>query len=213
MHQLYKYSFTIKKTECKDTQNNPCPDAIVAELKRYIGSNLITFKPEEVISKIMGSSIQYDNFNLAKKLPGTLSGTLQVSEEVALLETSTTSAYLVVLENLAVSDSTDEAILNIPLVKVESSPQITIGEKLTDLRILGGLKLLTYLQSNYVAFKDFTIATDSAHILTPQKSKVLFDTEKDFSRQLQSLQIIVQSELETPPSEIDLRYDKPILRD
>lgn len=208
---FYHYLFVIVKINCLTQQQQTCPTPVTTELDLNRGRNLLFLDTDQLEEKITASSVAHLNFEIVPALPGTLNARLEIADELAQISVSTTSANLVVLENYGIV-TLGESSSALPVLDVEQAPPLEIGQVVDDERLLGALRLLKVLKSELLGFRRYTVATDSARIVLKNDQIALFDTTSDLDRQLRVLQIIMNEELDPAPIEIDVRFEKPIIR-
>lgn len=212
LSHLYQYLFTITQIDCHTLKGSACPEAVQAELNQLQGENLVFVNFPVITQKIIHSSIEFEKLVLFKSLPGKVSANLSQAYPIAQVQLASHSAYLVVLDNFGIINSSDSLNPDLPLIEVEAATDITLGELIHDKQLLASLRLVRELDRNFLKNERILVATDSTKVNFSQDATVLFNPQADIQKQIHLYQIINNSQLDPVPSEIDVRFDKPIIR-
>ena len=199
--------FILKIENIEITEGKGCIDESAIEAQ-FRGKNILTVTSRQAQSTITDTYKCAKNVTVQKKYPSTL--IITVESDRPLVKVGDKNIYLTqngfVLEN--------QNLGNLPAIFFDKEPELKIGEKIEDDTIVYCLSLISQIGKT-----DFV--TTSVRILNPamisvynrENQAVIFTSEKDASRQVDSLQLIL-SESRIDPSKIgkiDLRFAKPVI--
>jgi len=199
--------FLFKIENIEVTEGKGCVDesAIIMQFK---GKNIFTVTSRQAQSTLTDTYKCAKNVTVQKKYPSTL--IITVESDRPLVKVGDKNIYITengfVLEN--------QNLGNLPAIFFDKEPELKIGEKIEDDTIVYCLSLISQIGKT-----DFV--TTSVRILNPamisvynrENQVVIFTSEKDTNRQVDSLQLIL-SESRIDPSKIekiDLRFAKPVI--
>ena len=199
--------FLFKIENIEVTEGKGCVDesAIIMQFK---GKNIFTVTSRQAQSTLTDTYKCAKNVTVQKKYPSTLIITVESGRP--LVKVGDKNIYITengfVLEN--------QNLGNLPAIFFDKEPELKIGEKIEDDTIVYCLSLISQIGKT-----DFV--TTSVRILNPamisvynrENQVVIFTSEKDTNRQVDSLQLIL-SESRIDPSKIekiDLRFAKPVI--
>ena len=199
--------FLFKIENIEVTEGKGCVDesAIIMQFK---GKNIFTVTSRQAQSTLTDTYKCAKNVTVQKKYPSTL--IITVESDRPLVKVGDKNIYITengfVLEN--------QNLGNLPAIFFDKEPELKIGKKIEDDTIVYCLSLISQIGKT-----DFV--TTSVRILNPamisvynrENQVVIFTSEKDTNRQVDSLQLIL-SESRIDPSKIgkiDLRFAKPVI--
>ena len=199
--------FLFKIENIEVTEGKGCVDesAIIMQFK---GKNIFTVTSRQAQSTLTDTYKCAKNVTVQKKYPSML--IITVESDRPLVKVGDKNIYITengfVLEN--------QNLGNLPAIFFDKEPELKIGKKIEDDTIVYCLSLISQIGKT-----DFV--TTSVRILNPamisvynrENQVVIFTSEKDTNRQVDSLQLIL-SESRIDPSKIekiDLRFAKPVI--
>jgi cell division septal protein FtsQ len=203
--------FTIQSISCKK-DSAECGEQIMAELNKFLGSSLLTFRSEKLVEKLKQADPAIDEVLINTRLPNQLFANIRSRRPEALLKTQTSSNALIADASgmvFAIAKPEDSWF---PTIEAETLGDLSIGQKINDSTILSSIKLATTLREYFIPFQKIQVATDGLHVVLKNEQKALFPINADFSSEVSSLQrILSQVTIEDKPITIDLRTKKPVV--
>lgn len=201
--------FSIKKIE------------IVSDKKDFIGiqelkkSNLIFISEKEIKELIFKKNPSADKVGIEKKYPATLVLKINIEKPVVNLVTSQGYFYLSSQgEILSKSKTSDNKIPIINYYQKLNFQSYQSGDFLTFKDIKSTLYLIKEVSDLNINIDNVDINGVNMILFNLDDKKIIFSSEKDTKLQVYQLQQIVrQFKVEGRQfKEIDLRYDKPVVR-
>jgi hypothetical protein len=206
--------FRLRRVDCQNQANQPCDPNVVAELKSHLGRSIFTIPGKDITAKIEAANPAYQQVIITAKLPDLLTVRMVDREEYALLKSASTSAALVINQNLLVVAKSIAPPTGTFLVISDRALQVGVGDYLSDQALVAAFSLGRLLTKAYIPTQYFNLVTpDYLLVLLADGKQAVFSTTLDLSRQVTSLQLILQkATIQKEPRVIDLRFDKPVLK-
>ena len=199
--------FLFKIENIEVTEGKGCVDesAIIMQFK---GKNIFTVTSRQAQSTLTDTYKCAKNVTVQKKYPSTL--IITVESDRPLVKVGDKNIYITengfVLEN--------QNLGNLPAIFFDKEPELKIGEKIEDDTIVYCLSLISQIgKTDFVATSIRIVNPAMISVYNRENQVVIFTSEKDASRQVDSLQLIL-SESRIDPSKIekiDLRFAKPVI--
>lgn len=195
--------------------NNPCSDAqIIAEINKYIGSNLITLKDGELKSKLMDGNKAIKDISITKKLPNLLVVEITpTSPAVAIQVINNKNEWVVLNNNLVVTNivNTDP---NLPTIIIDSSQQVQIGLPIADPDVAETILLARKITEQFIDVERIELSDKTITLTFDSGIYALLTTIKDLDDQLITLQAILAQDkiIGSDYIVVDVRFDQPVLK-
>lgn len=206
--------FTIKKLECSlDFQ--PCTSpAVLAELDKLKGQNLLIFSPEPLTARLLQGDFMLRGVELTKRLPHTLTVSLLSVFPAVALQTSDRPNHWITLDQDYKVIALREHDPNVPVLTVTTLPPVLLGQKLQDQALLQALALTVSTTRLSLPVTKVELAPELVIKLTLEGDHLaLLSLDQDPSLPLAILQdLLGDQSLLKSPQEIDLRFAQPVLR-
>ena len=203
----FDYLFIVRQVDCYEAESQ-CESSMQGLADKSLGRNMVLDNFDDLIEQLADSQVDIQEVQMARYLPGKVSYVLQRAEILGIVESSN-SARLVVYSNLYATDSA--TITHPNSIELSYKPQIVSGEKVTDAHLINSFNLLAKINSSYIGYEKFVIATDSAALVLNPDSQVLLDPQKADRSDLLVLQLLLKELKDKLPYLIDLRFDKPTI--
>lgn len=208
-------AFTIRSITCKRGQD-PCQDpAILSELDKYIGTNLLELREDNIQSTIIEGSKTVKSVVIVRRIPNSVEVSLVSTEpRVALKVESETSSWVILDDNLRVIriQSQDP---NLPTVLASQQHQVQIGQRINSEGVGRALELALEISEQFFTVKSIALEGDTVVLVLPGNKKALMTTRKETYDQLIILQAILADDAISQSATyntIDVRFDQPVLK-
>lgn len=207
-------SFRIDQISCLNQDEKECDPVVMAELNRHKGESTFLINTKDIKQKLINANPAYRDINVLAKLPKLLIVTMTDKSEYSNLKVASNSGSFIVDQNLRIVDESTKESGTIFTIIAPEAVQYGVGDQITDPTIIKSYEIARQLKKKYINFENIIITSPTMIIaVLPDGKKVLFTTTKDISRQVTSLQLILSKATITPePREIDVRFDKPVLK-
>lgn len=201
--------FLIKVQIVCRGQNGNCPQSVLEKAETLSGKSYFTVKKD--IRKILDSDILISNYSIQFKLPDVLKVNLSAKEAIFSLKSNLSQKFAMIAEDGVVLDYSDQSSL--PSVLIDSELPL-LGTKI-DGRHKLALELIDGVFKMYqVGYGN--LSGDTLLVDLPGEVRVIFPLiDSDRSILLGSLRLVysnMQKDDGKKYSQIDLRYENPVLR-
>jgi len=199
--------FIFKIENIEVTEGKGCIDesAIKAQFKN---KNIFTVPSGQAQEKIADAYKCAKNVSVQKKYPSTLVITVEVDRP--LVKVGDKNIFF--SENGFVLEGQNQG--NLPTIFFDKEPELRPGEKIEDATAIYSLSLISQIgKTDFVATSIRILNPAMISVYNRESQAVIFTSEKDVGRQVDSLQLIL-SESKIEPSKIekiDLRFAKPVI--
>lgn len=206
---------TIRSITCMRGED-PCQDpAILSELDKYLGTNLLELPEDKIKSAIIEGSKTVKSIAIVRRIPNSVEVTLVSTEpRVALKVESETTSWVVLDDNLRVIRIQFEDP-NLPTVLASQQHQVQIGQKINSEGVQGALELALEISEQFFTVQSISLEGDTVVLVLPSNKKALMTTRKKTYDQLIMLQAILADDAisqSTTYNTIDVRFDQPVLK-
>ena len=202
---LSAFLFKIKNTEVREGKGCIDESAIKAQ---FAGKNIFTVSSKQIQGIIADAYKCAKNVSVQKKYPSTLVITVDVDRP--LVKVGDKDIYLT--ENGFVLENQNQG--NLPTIFFDKEPELRPGEKIEEDTVVFALSLISQIgKTEFVATSIRVLNPAMISVYNRESQTVIFTSEKDAGRQVDSLQLIL-SESKIDPSKIekiDLRFAKPVI--
>ncbi len=203
--------FSISTILCTYNER-PCRSEIEIELSQIKGKNILVFRDQPLIDKLHKADVTINEITVAHKLPNTISVTMVGRNKSITIAAATDSAQLIVDDQLMpyaieATKSAEAKIIS------SHATNIVLGRQITDPLLSKAVLLAQVLDNYFVPFR--TIIAEDYHLEVnlANGTQAIFPTDGNFPQLVTSLQLILrESTIQPPPSEVDLRFAKPVFR-
>ncbi len=204
-------TFNIKHILCL-YEDRPCSDAIESELNNFLGKNILTFQAATLEKKLAAADISVRAVSVTPQLPDTLRINLGKRSGIMTLGIATESAKLLVDESQTPFEIEEKSLTPAQIISSRVK-NLSLGEPIKDKLLLSAISLHQALQDNFVAYKLITADENLLSVDLIDGQIALFNPAGDMEKTAASLQLILrEATIQPKPREIDLRFDKPVLR-
>jgi len=197
--------FKIKNIEVPEGKG--CIDESAIK-EQFVGKNIFTVSSRQAQEKIADAYKCAKNMSVQKKYPSTL--VITVEADRPLVKLGDKNIYIT--ENGLVLEGQNQG--NLPTIFFDKEPELKPGEKIEDDTVVFALSLISQIgKTEFVATSIRILNPAVISVYNRESQAVIFTSEKDAGRQVDSLQLIL-SESKIDPSKIekiDLRFEKPVI--
>lgn len=222
--------WTIKKAECENL-TLPCPNRILFYVKNAtIGKNIIFFKTESLVKKVLSENLSVKEARIRKNLPDKITVEIKNREPIAAIGVQLTlgtekSASESARQEFTISEEVleidEQGIVlakakktDLPIILIDKPLNIEVGQKIMEDKLLKITNIL-YKMKLYLLEPKIVqpFSSKIAKIWLKDNLLVQMSLEKDFKSQLDSLQLILgRAKIEgKKASRLDLQFDKPVI--
>jgi len=211
---VYGPFFRISQVSCTKQAEANCDEEVLAELATHTGQSAFTLQSKPIKTKLEKANPAYQQVAVSVTLPNILTVTMIDSQVYTHLKSATDSATLVVDRNLLVVNKSVTPSPGIYTVISAKANQIGVGDQITDETLVKVFELGSLLKQFYIPFRDIIIKSPAEIVVSLTDGKiVLFTATQDITRQVTSLQLILQKATITKePSVVDMRFNEPVLK-
>lgn len=193
-----------------------CQDPfILAEIEKSKNTNIFKFESETLINKLKSGNKTIKDIEISKKLPSTINiGITSTSPRVALSVETNGNKWIILDDNLRVISTSDQEP-NLPIVLVQATQEIQLGQTIDNDSINEALTLALDITEQFIRVKTIKLDKEIVTLFLPSGKKVLLTTLKDTNKQLLTLQAILADDTimrEETYNIIDVRFDQPVLK-
>jgi cell division septal protein FtsQ len=217
--------WVVKKIDCQ-VNSGGCPPEIWTDLMSLsLGKNIIFFPRQDVIRKIKENHHKIASLKIKKRFPAELLFKLKERKPIVALaieapvETSpgefslTGDFYLTDEEGVIVEKGASSQ--DLPLILLKNDPRLAVGERFNQEEILRTNEILLKMKLRLIEPKlGRILSVGKVEIWLKDNVRVVMSSEKEIDSQLDSLQLILRrAKIEGEQiKEIDLRFDKPVIK-
>src|SRR3989344_6936717 len=199
--------FLLKIEKIEVTEGKGCVDESTIKAQ-FRGKNIITVSSKHAQETIADAYRCAKNVSVQKKYPSML--VVKVEVDRPLVKVGDKNIYLT--ENGFVLEGQNQG--NLPTIFFDKEPELRPGEKIEDATAIYSLSLISQIgKTDFVATSIRILNPAMISVYNRENQAVIFTSEKDAGRQVDSLQLIL-SESKIEPSKIekiDLRFAKPVI--
>lgn len=206
---VYYQPFVISNVICKIESEGECSPEVVKQLSQLQGRLLFSPITDHIIKQTAEDNLLVVN-KVTRNFPHTLE--IEVETETILLQLNCQDSMLSISHRGVVF----QTILSEKLPLVESSPLLC--HKFLDEKILSSdqirafVNIVDVINNNDESMK-FSVTEDDLVILQLSTDQRVLLTQSDFAKQFMTQELIrTQNEVGSQWTELDVRFDKPILR-
>ena len=208
---IFSDLFHIKKILCLHGES-PCSAVVEAELSKFMGKSILTFRADQLERTLRQADIAVESVDVKPKLPHTIQVKLSSRGSTITLSIATSSAVLYVDDQL-VPFKLDETSQKPTQIISDKVKYLSLGEQIIDPVIVSAIRLNRELKDNFISFQNIEALDDRLQVLLKNNTLAIFTINSDFSKTVPSLQYILQEDtIGQRPKQIDLRFNKPVLR-
>lgn len=204
--------FLIEKIECQ-SNGGSCEASLWSGLmSRTGGENLLFLSSEKLVLEVQTKYPEIYKLTLKKKFPKTLSFKVEIRKPAVILLPQDGEGCLVDKDGYFLKKA--EGIFGFPTIESSKKDCSSLGKKVEDKGILKGIEILYESQIRLLEPESGEMTSPRVvEVQYPHSLKVLFSTQKEIARQLDSLQFILdRTKIEgSLPGQVDLRFDKPVI--
>src|SRR3989344_3637032 len=175
---------------------------------QFRGRNIFIVSSKQAEETIVNNYKCVKNVTVQKKYPSTL--LIAVEADRPLVKVGDKDIYLT--ENGFVLENQNQG--NLPTIFFDKEPELRPGEKIEEDTVVFALSLISQIgKTEFVATSIRVLNPAMISVYNRESQTVIFASEKDAGRQVDSLQLIL-SESKIDPSKIekiDLRFAKPVI--
>ncbi len=211
---IYGSIFKISQILCINQDDESCDQYVIAELNNYKGESTFLIHTKDIAIKLGKANPAYQNISVIAKLPNVLEVSLEDEPKYANLKIASNSASLVVDQNYLIVGESPNPSPGLFTIVAPSAVNLGVGDQINDQTLLQTFQIANQLKQHYLSFDHLTM-TSASHIKAtlPDGKSAIFTTTANIPRQVTSLQLILSKATISPePYEIDLRFDKPVLK-
>ncbi len=206
---LFGDTLTIKKIDCY-IDGLPCYSDLNSLFKPLIGERIMFFSGNSIRDSILFDHPQLQTVTFHPQIPDTLGIRIFSRQPIAVLEDLQGNRYLLdeALRIYAQGDKENT-------VKIKTQESVIIGETVVSPALTKAVELELILSRSLVAATLIDVkGYDDITVVMPFGYQVIFSAEKDFTKQVDALQYILNnSKMDTHKQVmIDLRYDNPVVK-
>jgi hypothetical protein len=205
--------FQITSVQC-ELDYEPCQSpALLAELGKYQGQNLIFFDETNLKTRLTSGDFTIRAVTLRRTLPGTLEvSCISVYPVVALSVRGGDGSYLLFDQKLRPIKATTSDP-HIPILYVDTPPVATLGAVLADSIVGAGLTYTRHVFDSLPDVHSVYQQNDTLRVSLKSGQTALLTTAKDLDAQLLALQA-VRTGVTMPvgTKTIDVRFAQPVLK-
>lgn len=211
---LFSPWLRVQYINCHYFNHQPCPSEIQAELQKHQHQPILFLSINDLVSRLSTGLPQVSQVNIDIHLPQTLSASFETQPLYANIQTSSSSASLIVSRQYQVIHILETPDSTLPSITYDKATDITISDQITDPALLFALDLIDQLNQHYLPVKPIFIYSPQEIALDlPHNQLALFDSQQDITRQVTSLQsILSKATIDSSLPVIDLRYNQPVLK-
>lgn len=204
--------FHIKSITC-EFAGSPCGEDVTAELEKQRGKNILTVRADTVEKKLQEGNLQVGRAQAEVTLPDTLSVVLTPRDAIFTAAVATDSAQFVFIDQSSVPFRVQDNQEPPAEVISPAVSSLSLGEYIRDPGMLASLALADSLKRHFVSFRFILKTDDRLQVVLKNGVVALLPTTDSINQKVASLQLILSQTTITPlPKEIDLRFEKPVLR-
>lgn len=206
--------FRLHHFQCRTTGTDACPDFVIPELEKLQG-RLSYLRPYEDIKKRFQTNLPgAQSIEIQSVWPDQAVMTIKWQQPAAYLSTAiTTSAYIVSSQGQLMK-VVEQPGLDLPVIIASSAADLILSDQLTDSGLITALQAVKLLsQTSYPAQQVNVVSLQNIRIRLQNQVNVIVTALKPIERQVLALQLIMAKDtINSAVSEIDVRYDRPVLK-
>jgi len=204
--------FRIKTIVCQTSNQKPCHESVQAELNKHRHAYIFWTHFNEPTAKILKSYPAYESLMIKKKYPDAI--TVFAQENAVMLQIQCEQSIKDINTRGFVSDS---AQVRPELAQITATPEVcdVLPEnELLDKEVFESLKSLLDHISLTPAILSPPIWQDRhTYVLQLENNRKAMINPDNLDQQFQKIEVILESHVNQEVwTEIDLRFDKPVLR-
>lgn len=204
---------TIKSVECFVDVSLPCSAEVQSIADQNMGKQALFLDPKRIETTLKNALPQFETVEVAVQLPSTLVVNLEQSQPIAQIVTASESASLVVNTNMVIIEFSPAPYADLFQIQSLVPLQPQVGSVIEDPGLFAATKLYALLLERDIPVESVTVASAQRIEVISESIKLLFTSFKSLEHQVASLQIILGTDtMETNPSVIDLRPQRPVLQ-
>jgi len=207
--------FTIKTINCITTSDQAfCPNTVLAELERLKGQVILTLNLNQIKSKLLSADPKINSVAIDVNLPNTLTTTISYQPAAFAIQIATDSAGFVVDQSGSIISLEETIGSNLVKIITSQAQHLSVGDTITNSVINYAFSLSRALKQNYIDFDQIIIGQfNTITVILNSNQQVLFSIQNNIERSVTSLQLILsKATISSTPHQIDLRFDKPVLK-
>lgn len=202
---------TIQKIDCQ-TDGKACDPQTEAELGRLTSTPILTLKKKEIEHRILNSSPAIDTVEITPHFPQTIEVRITLRQAAVVLRVPGTQTMLVSDWDGLIIRGTQDQDRSLPQIVSASIRDIGIGQQINDTATHTAIVLAGVMTQYFLPFEVITVDRD-IRVTLDEDTVAVFSHNADPQRKVPSLQRILSDvTMNTKPTLIDLRHEKPVVR-
>lgn len=210
--------FAIKTISCKVEREKECSAEITAELNRYTGNNLLLIRKSEIETRLTTADRLIETIGVNLKLPSSLVVEIVTRKPIAAITSSLSFAEAVTVDSEGVILGKTDDPTGLPRLVWSGISGWPIEERLPDNIVramtLGSLAGERFRLEGFISIDSGSSAGMTAVMRLASGEKVWLALDKEPVELLTRLQVVLNQVRigGNQVSEIDLRFDNPVVR-
>lgn len=206
--------FRISTIGCQTSIESPCPDFVIPELEKFKNTLSYVARFDEVTSKLLANIPQAEDISIQTVWPNKIEAFITMQHELANLSIpASTSAYVVSSTGQLVA-VTDTPNPHLPTIIASSAADLIISDQINNPSLTTAINMIKALYNIGLKPTKIDVLSDQDIEIAINTGKLILVTSmKPVATQVHALQLILsQSTMSEVAPIIDIRYDRPVLK-